>query len=34
MAKAFGCCHKTINKHIANNKIFKNIGYIKYKTNN
>jgi hypothetical protein len=32
MAKAFNCCHKTINKHIANNKIFKNIGYIKYKT--
>lgn len=33
MAKAFGCCHKTINKHIVNKKIFKNIGLIKYKTN-
>ncbi len=26
MAKTYGCCHKTINKHIANYKIFKNIG--------
>ena len=26
MAKVFGCCHKTINKHILNKKIFKNIG--------
>ena len=33
MAKVFKCCHKTINKYIANKKIFKNIGYIKYKTN-
>jgi group I intron endonuclease len=30
MAKVFSCCHKTINKHIANSLIFKNIGYIKY----
>jgi len=35
MAKEFGCCHKTINKAIKNNSIFKDIGYIKYenKTN-
>ena len=35
MAKNFNCCHKTINKHLLNNKIFKEIGYIKYdkKTN-
>ena len=33
IAKTFNCCHKTINKHIKNNKIFKNIGLIKYKTN-
>ena len=33
IAKTFNCCHKTINKHIINNKIFKNIGLIKYKTN-
>jgi hypothetical protein len=26
MAKSFNCCHKTINKYIANQKIFKNIG--------
>jgi group I intron endonuclease len=32
MAKAFRCCHKTINKAIASNKIFKDIGYIKYET--
>lgn len=30
MAKSFNCCHKTINKYIANQKIFKDIGYIKY----
>jgi group I intron endonuclease len=30
MAKSFNCCHKTINKYIANQKIFKNIGYVKY----
>ena len=30
MAKFFNCSHKTINKYIANKKIFKNIGYIKY----
>jgi len=28
MAKVFGCCHKTINKHITQSKLFKNIGYI------
>jgi group I intron endonuclease len=35
MAKAFSCCHKTINKALKNNSIFKDIGYIKYenKTN-
>jgi group I intron endonuclease len=35
MAKSFGCCHKTINKSIKNNTLFKDIGYIKYenKTN-
>ena len=30
MARAFKCCNKTINKAIANNKIFKGIGYIKH----
>ena len=30
MAKSFNCCHKTINKCIINQKIFKDIGYIKY----
>jgi len=30
MAKAFSCCHKTINKALKNNSIFKDIGYIKY----
>jgi group I intron endonuclease len=30
MARAFKCCNKTINKAIANNKIFKEIGYIKH----
>jgi len=29
MAKAFSCCHKTINKSLINNTIFKQIGYIK-----
>lgn len=32
MAKAFQCCHKTINKAIRNKTIFRKIGYIKYKT--
>ena len=32
MAKQFNCCHKTINKHIKNKTIFKDIGYIIYKT--
>jgi group I intron endonuclease len=35
MAKSFNCCHKTINKYLKNNTIFKDIGFIKYdnKTN-
>jgi len=33
MAKAFSCCHKTINKAIKNNTVFKEIGYIKYMDN-
>jgi group I intron endonuclease len=28
MAKAFGCCHKTINKVIRNKTVFRNIGVI------
>ena len=32
MAKIFKCCNKTINKAISQNKIFKEIGYIKYET--
>jgi group I intron endonuclease len=28
IAKAFKCCHKTINKYIKNKHLFKNIGYI------
>lgn len=32
MAKHFKCCHKTINKYIFNQSIFKTIGIIKYKT--
>jgi group I intron endonuclease len=32
MAKAFNCCHKTINKAIKFNKVFKGIGYINYET--
>src|SRR6266487_4478837 len=30
MAKFFKCCHKTINKTIKNNKMFREFGYIKY----
>nr|QCQ69143.1 Homing endonuclease [Powellomyces hirtus] len=30
MAKHFGCCHKTINKCIKNQTLFKNIGRIEY----
>jgi len=29
MSKIFKCCHKTINKSIKNNTLFKNIGKIK-----
>jgi group I intron endonuclease len=32
MARTFKCCHKTINNSIKLNKVFKNIGYIKYET--
>lgn len=32
IARNFNCCHKTINKAIIHNKIFKYIGYIKYET--
>ena len=32
MAKSLNCCHKTINKHIKNKTIFKDLGYIIYKT--
>jgi hypothetical protein len=31
MAKQFKCCHKTINKYIKNQNIFKEIGKIKLK---
>jgi hypothetical protein len=30
MAKHFKCCHKTINKAIKANSVFRNIGYIRY----
>ena len=32
MARTFNCSHKTINNAIKSNKIFNNIGYIKYET--
>lgn len=32
LSKKFNCCTKTINKTIKYNKIFKNIGYIRFKT--
>ena len=32
MAKAFSCCHKTINKALNNNRPFRGLGYIKYDT--
>ncbi len=32
MAKNFNCCHKTINKHIKNKTLFRNLGFIVYKT--
>lgn len=32
MAKNFNCSHKTINKHIKNKTLFRNLGFIVYKT--